>query len=602
MLQYKFQVFQCPTVETPPPPFFLSLFAFSLFGVLHCSFVRIHFLFDSHRGGGGPHAWQGLFLPAEKPTSLYQPEHEPCSNFAAPSIIAASTTFQSRQACQTLRITKYFFSISRSGHIRQPVTRVVAKMSVLLETSAGDIVIDLLVDYAPKLCENFLKLCKLKYYNFAPIHTVQKNFSFQTGDPLGPLSSQSDGGSSVWGLLSPSEARTFPALFHPKLKHLERGTVSMATTPNPSDGGETRLAASQFIVTLADETDYLDGKAAIFGKVVEGFDVLEKINEAIVDEKFHPLADIRIKHTVVLDDPYPDPTGLREPSSSPVPSKAQLATVRIAEGDAAALDEEQTEEAAAKAEKERREREARAQALTLEMMGDLPFAEVKPPENVLFVCKLNPVTVDADLELIFSRFGTILSCEVIRDAKTGDSLQYAFIEFEDKSACEAAYFKMQGVLIDDRRIHVDFSQSVSRLSETWRNDANQKRKKRAAGGGRGGWGGVEELEKWRKYREEEDAPSRGEGYRMVHGEDEIERRAEDQTGQRRDGDLRQRDSSPPPMRSDRKGDQGWDRRRHDRSRSPRRDRHSDNRKARDYGRDDRRDRNRDREYGSSRRR
>lgn len=40
----------------------------------------------------------------------------------------------------------------------------------------------------------------------------------------------------------------------------------------------------------------------------------------------------------------------------------------------------------------RREREARAQALTLEIVGDLPFAEVKPPENVLFVCKLNPVT------------------------------------------------------------------------------------------------------------------------------------------------------------------------------------------------------------------
>ena len=43
-------------------------------------------------------------------------------------------------------------------------------------------------------------------------------------------------------------------------------------------------------------------------------------------------------------------------------------------------------------EKQRREREARAQALTLEIVGDLPYAEVKPPENVLFVCKLNPVT------------------------------------------------------------------------------------------------------------------------------------------------------------------------------------------------------------------
>ena len=68
--------------------------------------------------------------------------------------------------------------------------------------------------------------------------------------------------------------------------------------------------------------------------------------------------------------------------------------------------------------------------------------------------------LDEDLNLIFSRFGTILSCEVIRDKRTGDSLQYAFIEFEEQKACEQAYFKMQGVLIDDHRIHVDFSQSV----------------------------------------------------------------------------------------------------------------------------------------------
>lgn len=471
-------------------------------------------------------------------------------------------------------------------------------MSVLLETTAGDIVVDLLVDYAPKLCENFLKLCKLKYYNFSPIHSIQKNFSFQTGDPLGPLSAQSDGGTSIWGALSASPRdKTFEALFHPKLKHQERGTVSMATTPNPADAGESRLAASQFIITLADDTDYLDGKAAIFAKVVEGFDVLEKINEAIVDDKGHPLADIRIKHTVILDDPYPDPAGLREPPSSPIPSKAQLATVRIAEGDAELLDDQQSEEAAAKADKERREREARAQALTLEMMGDLPFAEVKPPENVLFVCKLNPVTVDSDLELIFSRFGKILSCEVIRDAKTGDSLQYAFIEFEDKAACETAYFKMQGVLIDDRRIHVDFSQSVSRLSDTWRNDANQKRKRRAAGGARGGWGGVDELEKWRKYREEEDAPQRGDGYRMVHEDEEDRSRAEKEDGARYDHKARadrDGDRSSPPRREDR----DRDRRRQDRSRSPRKDRHYESRHERGHGRE----RYRDRDHDAPRRR
>ncbi len=65
----------------------------------------------------------------------------------------------------------------------------------------------------------------------------------------------SDGGSSIWGLLSGPSKKTFPATFHPKLKHLERGTVSMATAPHPSDP-EARLAGSQFIVTLGDNTDY----------------------------------------------------------------------------------------------------------------------------------------------------------------------------------------------------------------------------------------------------------------------------------------------------------------------------------------------------------
>jgi peptidyl-prolyl cis-trans isomerase-like 4 len=405
------------------------------------------------------------------------------------------------------------------------------------------------------------------------------------------MAPQSDGGTSIWGLLSGNPAdKTFAALFHPKLKHLERGTVSMATAPHPSDP-DRRVAASQFIVTLGDNTDYLDGKAAVFGKVVEGFDVLEKINDAIVDDRGHPLVDIRIKHTVVLDDPYPDPAGLREPSSSPPPTKAQLATVRIAE-DEELLDEEANEEAAAEAERRRKEREAAAQALTLEMMGDLPFAEVKPPENVLFVCKLNPVTTDEDLELIFSRFGKILSCEVIRDQKTGDSLQYAFIEFEDQKSCEEAYSKMDSVLIDDRRIHVDFSQSVSRLSEVWRNDTNKKRKNAAARRATGGWGGVKELEKRRQYRNEDIEPDDDRGYRMVHGMEELRGRHEkDRVSSRggpgshdpagNDGDRRRQRS--PDRHGDRYRSGHGDRKRDTerRSRSPRRDRYRDSRHDRE---------------------
>lgn len=65
--------------------------------------------------------------------------------------------------------------------------------------------------------------------------------------------------------------------------------------------------------------------------------------------------------------------------------------------------------------------------------------------------------------MIVSMHLCVYSCEVIRDKVSGDSLQYAFIEFAEQKSCEDAYFKMDNVLIDDRRIHVDFSQSVSKV-------------------------------------------------------------------------------------------------------------------------------------------
>lgn len=55
-----------------------------------------------------------------------------------------------------------------------------------------------------------------------------------------------------------------------------------------------------------------------------------------------------------------------------------------------------------------KDKEAKARATILEIVGDIPDADIAPPENVLFVCKLNPVTNDDDLEIIFSRFGQIV--------------------------------------------------------------------------------------------------------------------------------------------------------------------------------------------------
>lgn len=170
-----------------------------------------------------------------------------------------------------------------------------------------------------------------------------------------------------------------------------------------------------------------------------------------------------------------DPPGLAIPDGSPTHERPPEETVpeRLREIDVLNPTDTRTEaeiDASLKAE------EAKSRAVVLEIIGDIPDADVKPPDQVLFICKLNPVTRDSDLELIFSRFGEIkrcasararslwacqragrrvprrCSCEVIRDYKTAESLCYAFIEYENQKDAEEAYFKMNNVLIDDRRI------------------------------------------------------------------------------------------------------------------------------------------------------
>ncbi|KAG6886577.1 hypothetical protein C0992_003298 [Termitomyces sp. T32_za158] len=337
---------------------------------------------------------------------------------------------------------------------------------------------------------------------------ISKDFLAQTGDPT----ATGTGGESIWSYIasgSPSNteplvSRYFEPEIRPKLKHTTKGTVSMAVAPALE--GDKGGCGSQFFVTLADNIDYLDGKHTVFGHVVEGFETLDKINEVYTDQDGRPFKDIRIRHVVILDDPFPDPPDLIQPPSSPTRPPDNSTRIAEDEDPLATLPEEEEE-------KIRREKAAAASALTLEMVGDLPFANVRPPENVLFVCKLNPVTRDEDLELIFSRFGVIMSCQVIRDKRTGDSLQYAFIEFDKRGDAEQAYFKMQNVLVDDRRIWVDFSQSVAKLNTHWSNDIRRdlKLSRRSTG-----FGGRDDLEKTRRYRDEDDASRRHGGhYDMV---------------------------------------------------------------------------------------
>ncbi|OCH94554.1 cyclophilin-like protein [Obba rivulosa] len=428
-------------------------------------------------------------------------------------------------------------------------------MSVLLETSLGDIVIDLEVETCPKTCQNFLKLCKVYYYNLNAFFNVSKDFLAQTGDP----SATGTGGESIWSLIASQQGKHAPRYFSPefvpRLKHREKGTVSMAVAPHVDEGNKGGCG-SQFFITLGDNIDYLDGKHAVFGRVVEGLDALDKINEVFVDQEGRPLKDIRIRHIEILDDPFEDPEGLVVPES--LPTRPPDNSTRIAEDEdpLATLPEEEAEQA-------RRKKAAAASALTLEMVGDLPFANVRPPENVLFVCKLNPVTRDEDLELIFSRFGTIMSCQVICDKKTGDSLQYAFIEFDKREDAEQAYFKMQNVLVDDRRIWVDFSQSVARLNTNWSNDVKMGPRQSRGGRGRGGvggFGGRDDLEATRRYRE--GTMEAGGGYGMVFDVPDERSRHRHSRSPRHDrsGD-RVRRSRSPRSRRDRERDGGRNRER-----------------------------------------
>ena len=179
--------------------------------------------------------------------------------------------------------------------------------AVVLETSVGDITIDLYTDDCPLACKNFLKLCKLKYYNYCIFHNVQKDMLIQTGDPLGT----GKGGESLEGVLSGKQGTFFADEFHKKYKFTRRGLVAMANRGAPNTN------QSQFFITTGENLSYMNEKHTIFGEVSEGYEVVERINDAFVDDKGQPWQNIRLRHTIVLDDPFDDPPTLKAPERSP---------------------------------------------------------------------------------------------------------------------------------------------------------------------------------------------------------------------------------------------------------------------------------------------
>ncbi|XP_045807991.1 peptidyl-prolyl cis-trans isomerase CYP59-like isoform X1 [Trifolium pratense] len=189
----------------------------------------------------------------------------------------------------------------------------------------------------------------------------------------------------VYRFLYGDQAQFFNDEIHIDRKHSKTGTVAMASA-------EENMNASPFYITLRDDLDYLDGKHTVFGEVAEGFETLTRINEAYADGKGRPFKIIRIKHTYILEDPYDDPPQLPEfiPEGSPEgkPKDEVDDEVRL-EDDWVPVDEQLNP---GELEEVIRSMEAHSRAVVLESIGDIPDAEVKPPDNVLFVCKLNPVT------------------------------------------------------------------------------------------------------------------------------------------------------------------------------------------------------------------
>lgn len=161
-------------------------------------------------------------------------------------------------------------------------------MFAIMETSLGTFKVKLFAKEAPKTVENFAAFAegtkewtdpktgkkeKKPLYPGTVFHRVIKGFMIQGGDPAGN------------GTGGPGEQ--FKDEFHPELKHSKAGILSMANA-GPNTNG------SQFFVTLA-ATPWLDGKHSVFGEVVEGMDVVEKIGATKTGPGDRPVEAVVLK-------------------------------------------------------------------------------------------------------------------------------------------------------------------------------------------------------------------------------------------------------------------------------------------------------------------
>jgi peptidyl-prolyl cis-trans isomerase-like protein 2 len=163
--------------------------------------------------------------------------------------------------------------------------RVKIKGYARIETNLGSLTIELQTETAPRAVWNFVQLAKKGYYNGIKFHRNIRNFMIQGGDPTGT----GKGGQSIWG-------KNFQDEFDGPLVHDARGIMSMA-----NKGKNTN--SSQFFITYK-PAKHLDRKHTIFGRVVGGLDVLQKLENVPVDGSDRPVDDIVMENVVVFVDPF----------------------------------------------------------------------------------------------------------------------------------------------------------------------------------------------------------------------------------------------------------------------------------------------------------
>lgn len=157
---------------------------------------------------------------------------------------------------------------------------------IVFKTNQGDIKLEIFADKAPNTANNFITLVKEGFYNGTRFHRVIKDFMIQGGDPLTKDESQK----MYWGTGGPGYK--FEDEFGEGLSNVS-GTISMANS-GPNTNG------SQFFINTADNT-FLDGKHAVFGKVIEGMEIVTKIEETETDSGDRPLNDMIIESVSIVE-------------------------------------------------------------------------------------------------------------------------------------------------------------------------------------------------------------------------------------------------------------------------------------------------------------